>query len=127
MFELRRTLIPALLVGVLATVLLLWGPAACRSYFTSKTEVRVTKGQAEAGLEAGEIAVDTVGKNKADSDAVDQAVKEAMDELENAPDGNSNDAALRAACKLRSYQRDQRCAELRKADSAKLEAGNPAR
>lgn len=116
-----------LATGILLAVLLMWGPQACNSYFSQKTQIRVEKGQGEAGIQSGEMAVDTAGKNASDADLVDAAVKEALNEIRNAPDGNSNDAALRAACKLRSYERDERCAAMRKADSDKLEGRNPPR
>ena len=102
-----------LATGILLAVLLMWGPQACNSYFSQKTQIRVEKGQGEAGIQSGEMAVDTAGKNASDADLVDAAVKEALNEIRNAPDGNSNDAALRAACRMKAYRDTLRCKELK--------------
>lgn len=113
---------------MIATALLLagflmWGPQACSNYFSAKKQIRVEKGQAEAGMKSGEMAVGKAGENAAGADKIDQTVGEGKNEIRKAPDGYSNDAALRASCRMRSHFDNERCAALRQADSVKLEAG----
>ena len=49
----RTRLILALVAAALVVAALLFGPTMVRSYFTTKTELRVEKGQAQAGIDAG--------------------------------------------------------------------------
>ena len=113
-------------LALLFAGLLIWGPQACNSYFAAKKETRVVKGQAEASMQAGEIAVGKAGENAAKAEQIDVTVEEAKNEIRNAPDGFSNNAALRASCRLRSYYDSEQCAALRKADSARVESGRSA-
>lgn len=109
----------AALVGLaLIAGLLLWGPAACRSYFTAKQEARVAKGQAGAAIDSGAEAMNTVSNVAASDAASDQAKKDGLDAIRSAPEGQRGDATVRQSCKLRQYANSERCAALRKADSA---------
>jgi hypothetical protein len=72
----------------------------------------VNYGQGVAIGKAGGVAVETVGNNNDNAIAIDKTVKEGTDAIANAPAGDSNDAALRASCKLRSFSNTDRCRQL---------------
>lgn len=103
----------------LAVLVLVWGPAACTSFFTAKKEAEVQRGQAGAATQSGAEAMNTVSAVETNAQATREAVKEGTDAIHAAPSGDSNDAADRAMCGLRSYRNHKRCAGLRGADPAK--------
>lgn len=84
---------------------------------TQALENRVAKGQAEASVNSGAEAMNTVSNVAAAQAETERIVKEATNEIRSAPAGNSNAAAERAACKLRQYKHLERCARLRAADT----------
>jgi hypothetical protein len=119
-----RTIIAAIVAGVLLLVIILAGPAACNKIRGQKKQIEVSKGQAGAAIDSGAEAMNTVSAvDRADKET-DQAVKEATDEIRKAKPGYSNDAALRAACRLRQYRDSERCAALRGSDPAKPAGAN---
>lgn len=122
MAKLTFKTVSMIVAALLLAGLLMWGPQACNNYFSAKKEARVIKGQAEAGMQSGEIAVSKTGENAAKAEQIDTTVEEAKNEIRTAPDGFSNNAALRASCRLRSYYDSEQCAALRKADSDGVEA-----
>jgi hypothetical protein len=124
-FGLRIWLIIAAVV--VAIVFLVAGPSACTSFFSAKKEARVAKGQAGASIDAGAEAINTVSAVEDQRLQTEATVKEAIDEIRSAPKGNSNDAALRAACRMRQYRDLERCARLRAADPAKPAGADAAR
>jgi hypothetical protein len=73
---------------------------------------KVDQGQGAAIGKAGGVAVETVGNNADNATAIDKTVKEGTNAIANAPAGDSNDAALRASCKLRSFSNTDRCRQL---------------
>ncbi len=73
---------------------------------------KVDKGQGEAGIKAGESAVETVGNNADKARQTDQTVKEGTDAIEKATAGDSNDVALRESCRMRSFVNTDRCRKL---------------
>jgi type VI protein secretion system component VasK len=75
-------------------------------------QAKIDKGQIDAGLKSGKEAVNTVGNNADNANAIDKTVKEGTNAIANAPAGNSNDTALREACKLRSFSGSDRCRQL---------------
>lgn len=91
------------------------GVTACQKMLVSKKQAEVSQGQAGASIDSGAEAMNTVAAVDQRDKAIDQSTKEATDEIRKAPPGNSNDAALRAACRMRSYEHNERCAALRKA------------
>lgn len=118
----------AALVGIaLVVLLLIFGPQACNSYFAARQEARNAKGQAEASVNSGAEAMNTVSNVSAGDDRIDAEVKGATDEIRAQPAGNSNNAALRASCRLRSFRDDERCAALRRADTGNASAGGAQR
>jgi hypothetical protein len=109
----------AALVGVLLVVaVLLWGPAACRSYFTQKKQAEVARGQAGAAIASGAEAVNTLGNVMESSRETDAAVNEGSNEIHNATEADRGLAAERAACRLRAYRDLERCARLLGTDPA---------
>lgn len=97
-------------IAALVALLLLGGILSqCTSLFTTKTENRVLKGQGQAGMSAGQEAMNTVS-NVAQADAeTDRTVKAATAEVRAAPAGNSNAQAQRGACSMKSYRNTERC------------------
>ncbi len=114
-------------LALLIAAFLMWGPQACNNYFAAKTQGRLDKANVEAIVDTSEETLKTVDANADKAGTIDATVEEAKDEIRNAPDGFSNDAALRASCRMRQYRDLERCAALRKADTAKLEGRSPAR
>ena len=114
-------------LALLFAALLMWGPQACNNHFAAKTQGRLDKANVEAVTKTSEETLKTVDEAAVKAETVDQTVKESIDEIRKAPDGHSNDAALRSACRMRQYRNSERCARLREADTAKLEAGSSAR
>jgi predicted lipid-binding transport protein (Tim44 family) len=123
----RFRLIAGLVGLVLIILLVLFVTGTLRSMFTAKQEARVAKGQQGAATQAGGVAVNIMGNVMEADDAIDKAVKGGTDEIRTQPAGNSNDAALRAACRLPQYVNSERCARLRGADPANAARPNPAR
>lgn len=73
---------------------------------------KVDRGQADAVSKAAGEAVETIGNNADKAAATDKMVREGSDAITNAPAGNSNDAALRASCRMRAYRDTDRCRKL---------------
>src|SRR5690242_12826810 len=98
---------------LLVVVILIWGPAMCRSLFTAKQDARNARGQAGAAIQSGSEATNTLG-NVIELDAyIDAQVQGGIDAIRKAPEGQRGAAAQRVACGMRSYQHDERCAGLR--------------
>lgn len=82
-----------------------------------KAEAKLSKNQAEAGLQSGKDAVNTVGAAAGREAASDTLTRENTDDIRNA-DGASapvvgavRDAGLDSLCKRRAYSRDPRCVQ----------------
>jgi hypothetical protein len=86
-----------------------------------KVNARVDQGQAAANMNASVEAIQTQGNNADRASATDATVKDGQDDVKAAPGGNSNDAADRATCRLRSYRDTGRCRQLLGADPARVE------
>ena len=95
----------ALLVGLIAL-------RSCNTARTAGTETRVAMGQRGAAIESGSDAVQTIGNAQAAEQITHATVKEGTDAINQAPGGGSNDAADRAACRLRSYRHSGKCIAL---------------
>ena len=115
----RARILLALVIGVIAIITIGSGISACQKILSQKTQIAVSKGQAGAAIDAGAEAMNTVSAVDRADQVTEQTVKEATDEIRKAPAGNSNDAAIRAACRLRQYQHHERCAALRGSDPPK--------
>ncbi|WP_375188400.1 hypothetical protein [Sphingobium yanoikuyae] len=112
------TLRLAIAVAVLALILVVAGPAACRYVATLKQQAKVERGQASAAASAGQEALNTQSNAAERAAQVDERVSNGQGEIYARPGGDSNDAAVRAACRMPVYASLERCARLRTADSA---------
>jgi len=81
-----------------------------------KVNARVDQGQAGANMNASTAAISTLGNNADRAAAIDKTVKDGTDAIDQAESGNSNAAAERASCQLRSYRNTGRCRALLGAD-----------
>jgi hypothetical protein len=103
-----------LLIGAagIALVLALITMRSCSASQTARTETRLAAGQAGAAIESGTDAVQTIGNAQTNETEIHAIVKDSTDAIQAAPAGNSNDAADRAACRLRSYRNTGKCVAL---------------
>jgi hypothetical protein len=114
----------ALVIAIALVVLLLAGLFAWHEWSVSRGEkvnARVDQGQAGAVSNASVEAIQTQGNNSDRAAATDATVKDGQDEINAAPSGNSNDAADRAACRMRAYRDTGRCRQLLGTDPARVE------
>ena len=100
------------LVGIIALIATVISIRSCGSAQTAKTETKLATGQAGAAIESGADAVNTVGNAAASETAIHQTAKEGTDAIHAAPAGDSNDAADRAACRMRVYRHSPKCVAL---------------
>ena len=110
----RANIVPALVIGLLLIGAAMIGWNQWQALRGAKTETKVQAGQIGAALASGHDAVQTVGNNQDRATEIKQAVKDGTDEIDKAPAGNSNDAADRAACRMRSYRNSPKCLALLK-------------
>lgn len=85
---------------------------SCREERAAKTEANLSRNQTGAAIESGKDAANTVGNQQANEAAIDAAVKGGTDAIDNATGGDSNAAADRAACRMRSYRNRPECVAL---------------
>ena len=104
-----RIILVVVAVALVAAMFGLWSWQRQRG---AKTEAKVAKGQSGAAMQSGADAVDTIGNAQARETSIDRTVKDGSDAIDAAPAGDSNDAALRAACGMRSYRDQPACAAL---------------
>jgi len=93
------------------------GPAACNRMRAMQQQSKIDRGQGEASLNAGVDAIGTIANQSQRDAETEKEVRNAIDQINDAPAGDSNDAALRAVCGLRTYRATRQCAELRQADT----------
>lgn len=118
----RRILLAAVAaIIIIALAMLAWN--LWQKSRSAGQQSKIDRGQAEAVGKAGEVAVETLGNNQDRSDAIDQSVKEGTDDILAAPEGDRNDAALRANCRMRSYRDTERCRALLPAGAEGVGAG----
>lgn len=104
-----RVAIGAVLMALLAGLFMLRSRNTVR---TAAAETRLATGQRGAAIESGHDAVQTLGNAQAAEQATHVIVKEGKDAIDQAPGGDSNAAADRAACRMRSYRRSGKCVAL---------------
>lgn len=112
---LRKIPAKALILTALAAVALLslvFAVRSCQSAQTAKTQADLAKGQAGAAIQSGADAVETQGNVNANATATHATVKDGTDAIDKATPGDSNDAADRAACQLKSYRKTPKCVTL---------------
>lgn len=106
MSAIRAVLIATAILGALALIF------SVRSCIDQAGKAKLAGRQTTAAVESGRDAVQTTGNVAANAAARMNDVERGNDEIEKAPAGDSNDAALRAACRLRSYRDQPRCTQL---------------
>lgn len=107
-----RRLIIMLALGVALAVAILFGVTQCQVARTAKTQAGLAKGQTGAAMQSGQDAVETLGNATARDAAVGETVKDGTNEIDRAPEGDRNDAADRATCRMRSYRNQPKCVAL---------------
>lgn len=109
----NRALARILLIagGALLIVGLLW-LRSCEDARSAKTQADLAKGQTGAALQSGHDAIETLGNAGAREDAISNTVETGTDAIHKAPGGDSNAAADRATCQLRSYRHHPKCIAL---------------
>ncbi|MES2450301.1 MAG: hypothetical protein V4610_07015 [Pseudomonadota bacterium] len=106
---LLRIALATILSAVLASFLAL---RSCSTARNAETEARLATGQRGAEIESGRDAVQTLGNAQTAEQAIHETVKEGRNAINQAPGGDSNDAANRAACRLHSYHHSGKCIAL---------------
>ena len=85
---------------------------SCAGVHSAKTETNLAVGQGAAAIASGADAVNTLGNAAANATQIHQTAKEGTDAIQAAPAGDSNDAADRAACRMRIYRNSPKCVAL---------------
>lgn len=108
------TTIGKLVAGLILVIILLGflQLRSCQQARQQAAQSKVDRGQAEAGIEAGAEAGNTLGNVQAADANIAATVQGGRDEIRSSPAGNSNAAAVRAACRMKSHQNNSRCREL---------------
>jgi len=104
-----RLLMLAAAICLVLTVVTL---KSCGESRTAKTGEKLATGQRGAAIESGRDAVQATGNVSAAETARLSTVKEGKDAIHEAPAGDSNDAAERASCRMRSYRHSSKCVAL---------------
>jgi hypothetical protein len=111
----RRTIIMAIIILVLAALILTLGPAACNKIRSMGAQNRVNTGQAGAGKESAVDAINTQGTTNARERAGDEQTKQSLEEIRNAKgadapvDPGVNNAGRRGLCAIAAYRNDPKC------------------
>lgn len=108
----RANIVPALVIGLLliGAAMLAWNQ--WQSLRGAKVETKIETGQKGAAIASGSDAVQTIGNNQDRVTEIKQTVKDGTDEIDKATAGDSNDAADRAACRMRAYRNTSECIAL---------------
>jgi archaellin len=105
-----RTIRLALIAAAIAITMLVVGFYLFNQWRGAAKNGQVATGQAGSGMNSTGVAfntMDTADKRDAETDATVNAGKAQIDA---APPGKRNDAAIEAACKLPAYKDTPRCA-----------------
>lgn len=102
-----------IIVGAaMALLALIMAVRSCNSARDAGAAAKVERGRGEAAIESGRDAVETIGNAAARETQIHDSVKDGTDAINDAPAGDSNDVADRAACRLRAYHDHRRCRAL---------------
>jgi len=113
MFGLEKTAARMILgLSIVALLVGLFALHSCQTARTAKTGEKLATGQRGAAIESGSDAVQTIGNAMVNEAEIQTTVKDGTDAINAAPAGNSNDAADRATCRLRSYRHSGKCVAL---------------
>jgi predicted transcriptional regulator len=108
----RRTVIAGAILAALAITIALFAWQQWQRARLAGVETGLVTKQRGAAIGSGSDAVQTIGNSMSNETMVHATVKEGMDAIDQAPGGDSNDAADRAACRLRSYRHSGKCVAL---------------
>ncbi len=102
-------------IGGLILIVLLFtvGPSMCTSMFSAKQEARLRKGQAEASIDSGAEASNTIANLMEGDTRTKAVVAEGLEAIRNAPEAEKDDEAHRALCRLKLYAATPRCQPVR--------------
>jgi hypothetical protein len=107
-------------IAVLAFVALLVGLFAldrCQAARTAQTEAKLATGQADAAVQSGADAVNTVGNRMSADVATDTITQENRDAITKAEGASApvaapvRDAGLASLCRRAAYRRDPQCVQ----------------
>lgn len=112
----------ALMLGLIAFGIHQW-----QQKRAAQAQNRLSTNQAQATTESGKDAVATTEKNANRAQESERTAQEGKDAIDHAEGGNSNDAADRAACRMRTYRDSERCRALLGTGADKLGAGRSSR
>ena len=113
--ELARRFAPWIALGVLALLLVVAGPAACRKLHTEQARARLGEEQARAATGSGEDAVATVGAAARREQQADHMSEDHEKQIRNAQgadlpvDPAVRDAGLGSLCGRAAYRDGERC------------------
>lgn len=111
MFQDPRKWIPFLLIAAAALIALaIAGTITFQHWRNGAAQAKVDNSQARAGTDAGVHTIEITGDVARSRAEIELTVKEGSHAIQSAPAGDSNDAALRAACGMRSYSHAGGCA-----------------
>lgn len=100
------------IVAIVALVLGLVALRSCNTARTAGTAEKLATGQRGAAIDSGADSVSTTGNVQTAAEQRAETVKDGNHAIDQAPAGNSNGAAERASCELRSYRHSSRCIDL---------------
>jgi hypothetical protein len=113
--EIPTRILAAIAAGVVLVVLALWITDALSDGSRAKAEARLNRNQAEAAVESGRDAVETLGTQAASEEAIDAITGENADAIHSAPGADApvapgvRNAGLRSLCRRAAYQRQPQC------------------
>lgn len=108
----RRKFVAWAILAATAIVITLFAWQQWQRARSASVEASLVTRQHGAAIESGADAVRTIGNTMWNETMVRATVKEGIDAIDQAPGGDSNDAADRAACRLRSYRHSGKCVAL---------------
>ena len=122
--RLSARVIAMIVAAVVAVLLIGLTLHSCTQARQAGAKARYEAAASASATDSARDAVGTVGAAGARDAAIDKQVKGSSDEIGKATGGDSNAAADRAACRMRSYRHSRRCVELLGVDPDGVEARN---
>lgn len=109
--QIASRVIGMVVAAVLLILLVSFGLYQCQSRKTADKQAEVSKGQAEASIDSGVVALETASNIVASDDATDAQVAAAQAEIAAAAKGQKGAAAKKAACRFKAYKDTPQCKE----------------
>lgn len=110
-YQIGARMIAYIVGGLLFVLLILFTLNQCQSRKTADKQAEVSKGEAEAAIGSGAVAIDTASKIIASDDATDAQVAAAQAVIAAAAEGQKGAAAKREACRFKAYRDTPQCKE----------------